>query len=394
MLGPPECRRLRVLTLVATLNPGGAERLAATVASRLDRDRFESVLCTTRGHGQSILVDQALAAGVRLLALQRSSRAALWAWLPLIAFLRREQVDVLHAHMFGSNVWAAVVGRIARVPVVIAHEHSWSFKGEPVRRFLDRELISRGADVLLAVSKEDRRRMIEVEGIRRDKIRILPNGIPPLPPPRGAVRSELGIPPSSPVIGTLTVLRREKALHVLVQASALLAPEFPDLRVLIAGQGPEEESLRALVRELGLEEVVLLLGFRRDVADVLAALDVAVFSSEREGSPLAVMESMAAGKPVVATCVGGVPELVDDGVHGLLVRPRDPHALSKAVAILLRDPGLRTELGRRGQARQERDFHIEATVRRLEDLYQQLFLTTERARQERMRPGALPDRTG
>jgi glycosyltransferase involved in cell wall biosynthesis len=129
-----------------------------------------------------------------------------------------------------------------------------------------------------------------------------------------------------------------------------------------------------------MEETIILLGFRRNVADVLAALDVAVFSSDREGSPLAVMESMAAGKPVVATRVGGVPDLVEDGVHGLLVPPRDPRALADAVGGLLRDPHARVELGRRGQERQRRDFDIAATVRCVEDIYDELVAAAKRAR--------------
>ena len=127
-----------------------------------------------------------------------------------------------------------------------------------------------------------------------------------------------------------------------------------------------------MVRERGLEDTVLLLGLRRDVADVLAALDVVAFSSDREGTPLAVMEAMASGKPIVATRVGGVPDLVEDGVHGLLVPRRDSRALADSIARLLRDERLRSELGRRGRERQQREFDIGVTVRQVESLYEEL----------------------
>jgi glycosyltransferase involved in cell wall biosynthesis len=370
------------LTLLDTLRPGGAERVAVTVAARLDRDRFEPVVCVSRRLPWSPLDEILESANVPLVTLNRKHRAALWSWAPLVAMLRRERIDVLHAHMFGSNLWGTVFGRLAGVPVVVAHQHGWSFERNLLRYAVDRELIGRGADVFVAVSREDRARMIELEGVASRKVRFIPNRIAPLPPPLLDLRAELGVPEAAPVIGTLTVLRHEKALDILVEAAGLLAPRFPGLRALIAGAGGEEERLRSLIRERDLERTVLLLGFRRNVADVLAALDVAVFSSDREGSPLAVIEAMAAGKPIVATAVGGVPDLVQNDEHALLVPPRDAPALAEAVGRLLRDRDLRERLGRNAEERQRREFDIESTVRAFEDLYEQLFAASRRGRRE------------
>jgi glycosyltransferase involved in cell wall biosynthesis len=171
-------------------------------------------------------------------------------------------------------------------------------------------------------------------------------------------------------------------LDVLVEAAALLKPQFPELVVLIAGAGPEEERLRSVIRKHGLESTVRLLGFRPNIADVLAVIDVAVFSSDREGSPLAVLESMAAAKPIVATRVGGIPALVDDGKHALLAPPRDARALADAVGRLLVDRGLRERLGRNARERQRREFDIQSTVTALEDLYEALFAASGRGRRE------------
>lgn len=370
---PRPGRRLRVVALVDTLSPfGGAERLAREISMRLDRGRFEPAFCATRPSPRADAHELA-AAGVETIELDRRGTADLNGWLPLISYLRRRRVDVLHAHKFGSNVWGAVIGRAARVPVVVAHEHTWSYEGEPVRRLLDRHVVARWADVLVAVSREDRRRMIEVEGIDPAVVRLIPNGIPPLPPPSGHdVRAELAIPPGAPLVGTVSVLRPQKALHVLVHAAALLATDFPEIRVVIAGRGPEEARLRSLVASLSLEERVKLLGPRRDIPDVLETLDVAVNCSDFEGTPLAVLEYMAAGKAIVATRVGGVPDLIADGADGVLVERDNPGALAAAVAALLRDPGRRRELGARARERQRRDFDIGVTVRRFEDLYEAL----------------------
>jgi glycosyltransferase involved in cell wall biosynthesis len=375
-------RPLRVLTLLDTLRPGGAERVAVTVAARLDRARFEPIVCVSRRSSESPLKEILDGARVPVITLNRAHRASLSNWRPLVALLRRERIDVLHAHMFGSNVWGTLFGRIAGVPVVIAHEHGSPLDEDPVRHAIDRELIGRGADVFVAVSDADRARLLERVRIPDRKVRVIPNGIAPLADPQADVRAELGIPNRAPVVGTLSVLRREKALDVLVEASALLRQQLPELRVLIAGAGTEEARLRALIQKHGLEETVLLLGFRPNVPDVLAAIDVAVFSSDSEGSPLAVLEAMAAGKAIVATSVGGIPAMVQHEEHALIVPPRDAAALADATGRVLRDRKLRERLGRNAQARQRREYDVQTTLQSLEDLYEQLFAASRRGRRE------------
>ena len=359
---------------------GGAERLAVQVATRLDPSRFESTLCASRRTDEPLLEAELAAAGVDVLALERGSKLDLRAWGPLVRRLR-DGVDVVHAHMFGSNVWGTVLGRLTHVPVVVAHEHTWSFQGQPVRRFLDRELVGRFADAFVAVAAEDRRKMIEVEGIDADKIRLVPNGIPDLAAGDGAaVRRELGIEPGAPVIGIVCELRAQKALEVLFEAAVRVRAEFPELKVLVAGDGPAREHVEADRRRLGLEETVLLLGIRRDVPDLLDAIDVAVLSSDYEGSPLSIMEYMAAGKPIVSTRVGGIPELVEDGREALLVEPRDPEAFAAAVTRLLRDPAEAKRLGDAARERQRRELSLDAMVRRIEGLYEELWLASPRRR--------------
>jgi glycosyltransferase involved in cell wall biosynthesis len=372
--------KLRVVTLVDRPTvTGGAERLAVQVAARLDRDRFESILCASRRTAEPLLDRELAAAGVEVLALGRRSKLDVRAWRPLVR--RLSAVDVVHAHMFGSNVWGTVLGRLKRVPVVVAHEHTWSFQGRPLRRLLDREVVGRFADAFIAVAEEDRRKMIEVEGVDPDTIRLIPNGIPePEPGDGAAVRRELGIAADAPVIGVVCELRAQKALEVLFAAAAELRRELPQLRVLVAGDGPARASLEQEAQRLELDGTVQLLGIRRDVPALLDALDVAVLSSDYEGSPLSVMEYMAAGKPVVSTRVGGVPELVEDGVHGLLVEPRDPAALAAAIGRLLRDPAEARRLGEHGRERQQRDLSLDAMVRRIEDLYEELWLASPRRR--------------
>jgi glycosyltransferase involved in cell wall biosynthesis len=365
--------KIKVLTLVESLGSGGAETVAARIAIGLDPTRFDRLLCVTRPTDPAGIAE-AVAAGVGVLALGRKSRFAVWDWLPLITLLRRERVDVLHAHKFGSNVWGSLLGPLARVPGIVAHEHGSDTSSRALRRFINRDIIGRRADLVIAVSEADRRWLVEVEGLGADKLRVLPNGVPPLIPSGGDVRAELGIRPDAPVVVTAAVVRPEKALGNLVRAAAILAPELRGLRVLVAGTGPpsQVERLEQLVRELGLDEVVTLLGMRADVPDVLAAADVAVICSDREGQPLALMEYMAAGKAIVATRVGGVPELIEDRAQGLLVPPGDANALAGAIRELLHDSHLREDLGRRARDLQQAELTFDVMLRRLEALYEEL----------------------
>ncbi len=357
---------------------GGAERVARDQLVELNPKRFERVLFVSRPPEPGDRAGEAIVAdlrrrGVTVRFLKRRFKYDPLAWWPLFQALRRERIDVLHTHAFGQNAWGSVIGRLTRVPVVIAHEHNWAFTGRALRPVIDRELIARCASTMIVVSREARRRMIEVERIAPHRLALLPNGIRALPPGDGrAVRAELGIDEDDPVIGTVCVIRSEKAIDVLVRAAALVTRDFPRLRVLIVGEGPDRARVEAVVDQLGLEECVLLTGARADVPDVLAAIDVALLPSDYEGIPLSILEFMDAGKPIVATRVGGIPEVIEDGVHGVLVPPRDEAALASAVRGVLRDMDGGREMGARARDRCRREFSLDRTVERLEQLYEQL----------------------
>ena len=383
-------RRLKVVQLTDRVGThGGAEHLTMQIAERLDPARFESIVCATRfspSEREKETVEDAAealrSAGVRFVGLDRHTRAHVWAWAPLVRLLRRERVDVIHAHKFGSNVWGVVFGRLCGVPVVVTHEHGWSFEGR-AKMIMDRQLIARGSNALVAVSREDRRRMIELEKISPETAIFVPNGISALPPPSGRdVRAELGIGERDRVVTTVGFLRQPKAMDVLIEAAARIAPRFPALRVLIVGEGADRPLYEALIDRLGVKDVVTLLGLRSDVPDLLAASDVAVLSTNSEGSPLSVMEYMDAGLPTVATRVGGIPDLIDHGSEGLLVEPQDPVGLGDAIARLLDDPDESRRMGERASERRRREFDIDVMVENLQNLYLELYAGTRQGKRE------------
>lgn len=361
---------------------GGAEELARQIAQRLDRERFDSTFCATR-FAPSPEAEPVLAelrdSETDFLGLSREGRFEIGAWRRLVAEMRRRKIEILHSHKIGSNFWAALIAPRVPVTVFVAHEHTWSFQGQPLRRVVDRELIARRADAFVAVSEADRRRMIEIERIPPGVVRFIPNGIPDPPPPARAdeLRAELGIAPERPLVGMVATLRPQKAYDVLIRAAAELRRAIPEVAVLIvggeeSGTTQERERLERLVAELGLEGTVLFAGFRPDVHEVVTLFDIGCLSSDFEGSPLTVLEYMEAGKPVVATRVGGVPDQVVEGETGLLVEPRNPAALAEALATLLCDPQRAAAMGAAGRRRRRERFSVEATTKAVEDLYVEL----------------------
>lgn len=363
---------------------GGAESLAAGLLERLDPDRYRRTLVAYQ-HPIPELADEHRARigtlrrrGVQVLELERRGRADVRAWRPFLRLLAAGSVDVLHAHKFGPNVWATALARTRRPPVVVAHEHTWSFEGRPLRRLADRRLVAPGCDAFLAVSEADRRRMIDVERIPPQRVRVLANGIPPPRVPSGPdVRAELAVAADAPLVVAVGTIRPQKDLPALVRAFAIVREHVPDAHLAIVGDGPARAELEAAIEAAGMGDAVHLLGVRTDALRYVAAADVAVNASRFEGASLAILEYMALGRPIVATAVGGTPELLDGGRSGRLVAPGDERALAAEIVALLRDRDAAAALGRRAALRQRREYDLGVQVERLDALYGELL---ERAR--------------
>jgi glycosyltransferase involved in cell wall biosynthesis len=372
---PTRARRARVLMLLDSLDAhvGGGERFAAGLATHLPADRVQVSFCATRridARWSRILTD----AGVPHFSLGRQRATDVLPFRRLGGYLRGHEIEILHGHKFGSNVWATVVGRLAGVPIVIGHEQTWSYEGDPVRRFLDGQLIGRFADRFVAVSSADRERMIALEGVPAAKTVLELNGFVPRPQPGTAdLRAELGLPADAPIVGTVCMLRHQKALHVLLDAFAQVRAVRPDAHLVIGGDGECRDELEAQARQLGLNGSAHFLGLREDVDAILPAFTVAAMSSDYEGTPLFAFECMAAGVPLVATNVGGLPDMLDHERSALLVPRRDPGALADALRTLLDDEPRREAQAKAAHARIDR-YTMDAVAGRFADLYDELLV--------------------
>jgi glycosyltransferase involved in cell wall biosynthesis len=397
---PMARERVRVLLVIHKLGEqGGAERFTLGLAANLPRDRIEPWVCVTRS-----ATDGALRtlneAGVPCVVLGRRTRWDSHRMLDLVRLLRRERFDVVHSHMFGSNVWGCVAGRLTGVPVLLAHEHGSPFAGNPTRSWIIGNVMGRLATRFVAVSPPDARRMIDEEGVPAEKVVVMPTAYIPSRAESGDLRTELELDPQAPLVATVAVIRREKALDLLLAAFALLLEGLPDAHLVIAGDSvmradgtrdPLRQTLEVQARELGIAAHVHFLGLRSDVDAILTAADAAVLCSDSEGMPLFVFECMANRTPLVATAVGAVPDVLQDGVSGVFIPRRDPRALAQALAELLTDQDRREAISA-AASESLTEFTIDHVAARFADLYEELVSTEARQPRRRdlatVRPGS------
>jgi glycosyltransferase involved in cell wall biosynthesis len=283
--------------------------------------------------------------------------------------------DLLHTHLGYADMLGGLAARPLRIPVVSTlHVMQWQRSIRDPRAFAKERLMSlvrrRYVDTVVAVSDAARRAYLETGWDTPERVVTVRNGIVAMPAPgAGAgIRGELGIAPDALVVAMVTVLREGKGHDVTCEAAAALRERFPDLRLVIAGDGPDREAIRRLAEPLG--ETAVLTGHRNDVMALLDAVDVLVHPTHVDAFPTTLLEAMAAGVPVVATAVGGIPEIVDDGVSGVLV-PAPPGAgeVAAALGALLADPALRREHGAAGRERYQREFTADAWAKRMRAVY-------------------------
>jgi glycosyltransferase involved in cell wall biosynthesis len=369
-------RRIRVLSLVdVATEQGGAELFAVGLATHLPVDRFDSWICATRTveAGAARVIDRA---GIRSVALGRRGKWDVLPLLGLVRLLRREHFDVLHAHKFGSNLWGTLIGRACRVPVIVAHEHTWSYEGDPLRVWLDGRVIGRLATRFVAVSRIDGERMVSIEHVAPDKVVVIPTAVHITRPASAPtdVRAELGLAPDVPLVAVVAVLRPQKALDVLLDAMAEIRRRGLDAHLVIAGDGASRASLERHARSLGIEAATHFLGRRSDVDSA----DVAALSSDYEGTPSFLAECVRNHVPLVTTAVGGIPDTLKDGHTALLVPPRDPIALADGIYRLLQSPEERKRIADTASA-ELTGLTMEAVAERFAELYEQLDGAARRA---------------
>jgi glycosyltransferase involved in cell wall biosynthesis len=298
----------------------------------------------------------------------------LWQAIRLAYYVRRNLIQVVHSYGFYPNVFTVPVARLAGASIVVASIRDTGDLLTPMQTRLQK-LVCRFADCVLVNADAIRERLIE-QGYDPSKIVVIRNGIALSNFARrersAVLRSELGFPPSARLVAVFSRLNPMKGVEYFLDAAFILAERFPDVRFLVAGDGGSKKELEDRACRLGLGSRVVFTGFRSDVRELLSEATISVLPSLSEGTSNTLLESMAAGIPVIATRVGGNPEVIEDGISGLLVPPRDSAAIAAAVGRLLEDEELASRLGQAGMRRVSDLFSLSRSVHETEHLYQRL----------------------
>jgi glycosyltransferase involved in cell wall biosynthesis len=303
----------------------------------------------------------------------------------MVSYIRRHQVDIVHTHVLKADLAGAVAARLARGPLVISTKHNIAFvpgqSGWLVRdaAYWPAMLM---ADRVVTVSQAHLRELRTRLPFLGEKLVGIHNGVVPeryyVPEAREPYRRELGYDEQSVVLLFAGRLVPGKGLPLLVRVVGRLMQSLSQVRLLIVGQGPLGDALRQQTIDLGIQDRATITGFRRDMAQILAAADVFALPSDAEGLPLSLLEAMAAGKAVVVTPVGGVREVVVDGVSGLFVQPRDEIGLESRLLSLVADREKRQQMGERARARVADGFSVQQMVARYDELYQSILPLRQR----------------
>ena len=327
------------------------------------------------------LADEARQSGIDVCVIPESKHNFFQILSRATHFLKHKHVQILHSHRYKENLLAALLARRCRVPVHVSSKHGapepfigWQRYKQGLIEVLDRAVARYSTDCVVSVSEELRRYLTSY--LPAAKVVTIYNGVD-----ENKVLSRfttleakvrLGIPADCVVVGTAGRLDPIKRLDIFLKAAKQISGVLPKSRFVIAGDGSEASRLRDLAASLGLGERVLFLGHRDDIYDVIRAMDIFVFCSDHEGLPMALLETLYLGVPVVARPVGGIPEVIQDGVNGVLVGSADPSALAKACILILADDDRRKRFAQAGKKLMEEKFAVKKTSGEMAQLYRSL----------------------
>jgi len=369
MTGAPG-KPLAIAMMLETDGPGGAERMVLHLATTLRR-RGHRVLPVLPDNGSGWLAGQFRALGIEAVSFSLRRPVDLRCLAALVRVLHRQEIDVVHSHDFTMAVYGGASAALSRARHVITMHGNRYFAARWRRRVALRWACRRSQGVV-AVSEATQRELASTLRLPADAVSVIRNGVALQSGDPTALRNELRLEPHELLIVAIGNVMAVKGHIVLLRALSGLQARRPDLRWRVAIAGRERDqaaALRSHAQEHGFGDRLHLLGYRADVADILAAADLYVMPSLSEGTPLALLEAMLAGKAVIASAVGGVPEVMTDRGDGLLTPPGDVQAFGEALEQLLSDAARRASLGEAARRRATRDFGVDAMV----DAYTRLY---------------------
>jgi len=381
-------KKIKVMRIITRMNIGGPAIHAVLLNSGLDSDSYESrLVCGRCDEHEGDMTYLASEKGITLLTIPEMKRKVSFksdsiAFFKLFNLMRKERPDIVHTHMAKAGTLGRLAATMLRVPVKIHTFHGHTFHSyfnsfsEKAFLLIEKILASQ-TDTIVAISERQREDIEMVFKIKsRHGFEVVPLGFNLQPffdvaSKRGLFKKELGLSKDVKVVGIVGRIAPIKNHKLFLRAISLIDDELKkNTRFVVVGGGKSQDDLAAYARELNIEDIVIFTGWRKNLADVYADLDVVALTSLNEGTPVSLIEAMASSRPVVATAVGGVPDLVQDGQTGLLVSPREALPLKEAMQTLLRDETLRERIGSAGRAHVHSKYSDKRLIKDIEALYE------------------------
>ena len=376
-MGSIEAKK-KIIYVITGTGVGGAEKMLYHTIKGLDPACYRVRLCSLKKKG--VYANRLETEGVDVHSLNMRDEDTLAGWFDslrvlvlLFMYFLKERPAIVHSFLFRANIIARIAAFLSGVPVVISSVRVMG--GEKRYCHIIERVTSFMTDHYATVSDQVKAHIIQKARISEKKISTIYNGVSVRRAPvfdKAEFMKDCGLKTDDRILMTAGRLHRQKGYDHLIQAMPMVQAAFPTVTLLILGEGDEENNLKKLARSLELTDRIQFMGLRPDVDRILHCIDLFVLPSRWEGLPNVVLEAMAAGKPVVATEVGGIPELVVHGVTGVIVPPQDVHALAEAIKALLSDEPRALTMGAAGRERVQRHFGIDAMIAKTEALYQEL----------------------
>jgi glycosyltransferase involved in cell wall biosynthesis len=371
--------KIKIIEMIDKPSLGGGQTALLLLARGLDGRLFEPAVASGDG---GPLVDESRRAGLRHIPIARGPRLSLQPAAAIARILEAEETDILHTHGGYAGLYGRLAARRARTPVVVHTLHGihyLHYRNPALRLFsiCQERFLCRTTDALVLVCQSDLARAKKYRLAALNKLVVILNGLDAGtgagPPSAPDLRNRLGLEPVGPVIGTVARLHRQKGIIHLLRAAPRILDAVPGARIVVVGEGPLGGELRRRAASMGLGGRLVFLGERHDAYSLMPLFDVFVLPSLWEGLPFVLVEAASLGKPIVATAVDGVPEVIDNGKTGLLVRPGDAGALADAVIALLSDRPRAAEMRAAAKALIPPRFPLRRTIEQHQNLYLRLY---------------------
>jgi len=366
--------KIRVLQLVPSLNMGGMENQLLSFVRTFDRNRFEIIICCI---GNGLLIESFRKENVKVIVLNKKPYAIGLYTLPkLVKVMKNKKIDIIHCRSFQAGLRGLLAAKIAGVPIIIKSYHGLNLWKKSHLLLLDR-FMSLFTDKFIVVSNARRELMLKREKIRPEKVITIYNGVNgkrfDIKINIARQKREFGISETSKVVGIVASLTKVKDHKTFLNAAALIYRKLPNVYFLIVGDGELRNELELYCKQLSINSHVIFTGSRKDIPKMLSIMDIFVLSSLREDLCNALLEAMSARRPVVATNVGGNPEVVLEGETGFLVEPRNPEKMAEKILKLLNNCILSKSMGNKGRKRVEYVFSAKKNAEEIEAVYRHLY---------------------